>query len=98
MLAEQPAAYLWGNTMATENILEKLNMLNNLLVTEDVQLLQQHLYVKMGETTTGDKAVDANFATMAQNAKMQITAANRRIEIYKAQRETLQAELDTPQP
>ncbi len=83
--------------MATENILEKLNMLNNLLVTEDVQLLQQQLIVQMAEVSTGDKSVDANFQTMAQNAKMQITAANRRVEVYKEKRDALQLELDTPQ-
>ena len=48
----------------------------------------------MAEKSTGDSAVDANFKTMADNARAQITAANRRISVYTAKRNELQAEFD----
>jgi hypothetical protein len=84
--------------MTTENLREKINMLNNMIQAEDLQSFQSQLLVDSTSKTTGDEQVDKAMAANATNAKAQILACTRRLETFRAKRAELDAELNAEQP
>lgn len=81
--------------MTTDHLREKINMLDQLICNEDVQLLQHQLIVKAAETSTGDAQVDKQIMqTNAANSQAQIKAITARLSVYKAERDSLNAELN----
>lgn len=84
--------------MNTEHIREKLNALTNLIAAESLQIFQHELLVEAAAATTGDKQVDSQMRTQAQNSKSVILASQRRLVVYKAKQAELQKELDASEP
>ena len=80
--------------MTTENLREKINMLTNMVQSEDLQVFQQQMLVATVATSTGDAQVDQAMRSNAANAKAQILAGTRRLETYRAKLAELTAELD----
>lgn len=84
--------------MRTEHLREKINALTNWIASEALQIFQHELLVEAASKTSGDKQVDEQMRTMAQNAKSVILASSRRLAVYKAKQAELEAELNAAQP
>lgn len=80
--------------MATENLREKLNALNNWIVSEDVQVFQHEMLIEAAKESTGDKQVDSQMKTMAQNAKSVCLASGMRLKVYRKNLSALEKELE----
>ena len=81
--------------MATENLREKINVLNNMIQADDLQSFQTQLQIDAAKTTSGDAQVDQAMKAQAENAKAQILACARRLETYRAKHAELSAELNS---
>jgi hypothetical protein len=80
--------------MATDYLREKINTLSQLRMNADIEAFQHSLNVKIASETSGDPQVDANLSANAQNSKAQLLACTRRLVVYNAELNALQAELD----
>jgi hypothetical protein len=79
--------------MGTDNLREKINMLNNMIQADDLQSFQAQMQVDAALKTSGDAQVDQALKAQAENAKAQILACARRLETYRAKLVELNAEL-----
>jgi hypothetical protein len=84
--------------MATEHIREKINLLNNAITSEALQIYQHECLVEAASQSTGDKQVDEQIKTQAQNSKSVILGSERRLAVYRARHAALQAELEKAKP
>jgi len=80
--------------VSTENLREKINMLNNMIQADDLQTFQAQMQIDATAKTSGDAQVDQALAGQAANAKAQILACARRLETYRAKLAELNAELN----
>lgn len=81
--------------MTTENLREKINVVTNMIQSEDLQMFQAQLFVDAASTTTGDKQIDQAMTGQAANSKAQILAHTRKLETYRAKLAELNAELNS---
>jgi uncharacterized protein (UPF0216 family) len=79
--------------MATEFLREKINVLNNMIQQTALEHFQVSLVIKIAATSTGDAQIDQNFHAAASNAKTQMMACERRLEVYRQELAQLSAEL-----
>jgi hypothetical protein len=79
--------------MTTPNLREKINQLNQWLMQADLEKFALELQIQMTEVSTGDAQVDQQLAGQAQNAKAAMLGVDRRIAVYQAALDPLQAEL-----
>lgn len=84
--------------MNTEHIREKLNALSNLIASEALQIFQHEMLIEAAAVSTGDKQVDTQMRTQAQNSKSVVLASQRRLAVYTARQAELQKELDASEP
>ncbi len=82
--------------MGTENLREKINMLNNMIQADDLQMFQAQMQVDATLKSSGDAQVDQAMKAQADNCKAQIMACARRLETYRAKHAELSAEMNTP--
>ncbi len=80
--------------MTTEFLREKINVLNGMIQQTALEQFQMNLVLKIAATTTGDAQIDQNFQSAATNAKAQILACDRRLEVYRTELAQLSAELE----
>lgn len=83
--------------MATSNLREKINTLQNLLQQVDLESFQLGLVIRTAEQSSGDTQVDAQLKAHAENARTQMFAVNRRTAVYQEALAPLQAELQASQ-
>jgi hypothetical protein len=80
----------------TENLREKINMLNNMIQADDLQSFQAQLLIDAAQTSTGDPQVDQAMQGNASNARAQLLQCNARLTTYRATLKTLNDELNAP--
>lgn len=79
--------------MATEFLREKINVLNNMIQQTVLEHFQVSMVIKIAATSTGDAQIDQNFQAAASNAKTQMLACERRLEVYREELAKLSEEL-----
>lgn len=80
--------------MATEFLREKINTLNNMIQSDEIQRFQNQMIIDAADASTGDSQVDKAMKDQAQNCKSVVMACDCRLKVYRAKLDELQAELD----
>lgn len=79
--------------MTTEFIQEKINTINQMILQEDLQLFQQQMALEVSQMDLGDSSKNAQLREQGEITKTHIAVHEKKLEIYRAKKAVLEAEL-----